>query len=905
MVNNNGGQLAADNFPRFIDGTPVAWNTPVTLDAGPHTASETPQTGYTASAWGGDCAAGGTITLAPGDNKTCTITNDDQAATLQLVKSVNNANHPFGGGAAAADWTLSAAGPTPLSGAGGVASTPVSAGTYTLSEQVTAGSEAITNGYLASAWVCAGGTQDGSQVTLANGQSAVCTITNADQPAEMPLNKLINSSPAPSGVNDPKYAIALYSTPTFGTDYPNTTFGGLPFLAIPPETTLPIPFLGAPLTICELGIAGNIVPGPVGTPFEGMFLAGSYTPFSAFWQTSITVHITSDGGTFGDLDAGNIGPQTSPQTGVSCRSFTVPVTATGGTLSIEFNNIPPAQIIINKTATGGNGTFGFGVTGPSASSRNVNATTPDNGNFIGSITFEVLPGTGYSVVENAYPNGTVAADWTTTSPANCVDAAVASGQTLTCNFTNVKRPKLTVNKVLQPVGAGTFNLQINGTTHATGIGNGGTTNAQYANIGSNTFGETGDTANLSDYEITISGTGCVADSAGSSTGTISLAAGDNLTCTITNKKKSSITIIKDATPQENTFNFTSTGGAPLLASFPLTGSTAGGGNQVSYTGLTTFGTQYSVTEVVDINWALTSFGCVDGANGNAVVGTKNGSTATFTLQPGMNVVCTFVNKKKGHLIIRKVTDPPSDTTTLFGFQTNAGPNFSLTGGGSQDFFVAPDTYHVTETNIPNGWGVSNIVCTLPDGTSVGEKVTGAGGQTNQDPAFNSGDYRVQNIVLGPGQTITCTFTNTLNQARMTGGGSIFNGDSRTSPRVTHGFELHCDPSVLPNNLEINWPSTDGRRQNQFHLEMLNTAVCTDNPSIVPKPPKATTLDTYTGTGTGRYNGTSGYQAQWVFTDAGEPGTSDAAWIKITDPSGITTVLEVFGNLSRGNQQMHQ
>jgi hypothetical protein len=52
------------------------------------TASETPQAGYTPSVWGGDCAADGTITLLPGDDKTCTITNDDQRATLTLVKTV-------------------------------------------------------------------------------------------------------------------------------------------------------------------------------------------------------------------------------------------------------------------------------------------------------------------------------------------------------------------------------------------------------------------------------------------------------------------------------------------------------------------------------------------------------------------------------------------------------------------------------------------------------------------------------------------------------------------------------------------------------------------------------------------------------------------------------------------------
>ena len=60
-------------------------------NAGSYTATET-ATGYTASAWGGDCAANGTVTLALGDSKTCTITNDDLAPKLTLVKTVVNNN---------------------------------------------------------------------------------------------------------------------------------------------------------------------------------------------------------------------------------------------------------------------------------------------------------------------------------------------------------------------------------------------------------------------------------------------------------------------------------------------------------------------------------------------------------------------------------------------------------------------------------------------------------------------------------------------------------------------------------------------------------------------------------------------------------------------------------------------
>jgi hypothetical protein len=95
---------------------------------------------------------------------------------LCLDKVVINDN---GGTAVASNWTLSAAGPTPISGAGGVCD-DVDAGTYTLSES------AGPSGYVTSGlWDCvfADGTtlNDVTQITLDNGESATCTITNDDE----------------------------------------------------------------------------------------------------------------------------------------------------------------------------------------------------------------------------------------------------------------------------------------------------------------------------------------------------------------------------------------------------------------------------------------------------------------------------------------------------------------------------------------------------------------------------------------------------------------------------------------------------------------------------------------------------------------------------------------------------
>ena len=132
-----------------------------------------------------------------------------------------------------------------------------------------------------------------------------------------------------------------------------------------------------------------------------------------------------------------------------------------------------------------------------------------------------------------------------------------------------------------------------------------------------------------------------------------------------------------------------------------------------------------------------------------------------------------------------------------------------------------------------------------------------------------------------------------NHGRMTGGGSVIAGFGR----VTHGFELHCTPDDGANNLEVNWGNG-----NRFHLTSLTSASCTDDAAIVPNPPSAD-FDTFTGAGSGAYNGTAGATVAFTFTDAGEPGKNDTATLTIKD-SNNAVVLTVAGKLNRGNQQAH-
>jgi hypothetical protein len=139
------------------------------------------------------------------------------------------------------------------------------------------------------------------------------------------------------------------------------------------------------------------------------------------------------------------------------------------------------------------------------------------------------------------------------------------------------------------------------------------------------------------------------------------------------------------------------------------------------------------------------------------------------------------------------------------------------------------------------------------------------------------------------------------KGRMTGGGSVF---TDSGMRVTHGFELRCDQTQKPNNLEVNW-HPGGTASSRFHMDELTFAQCHDDPSFEPIPPKAP-FDTYRGAGNGRYNGQPGASAEWTFTDQGEPGTSDRiVTMTIRDAGGNVVLVVNDKQLTKGNHQAHK
>lgn len=147
-----------------------------------------------------------------------------------------------------------------------------------------------------------------------------------------------------------------------------------------------------------------------------------------------------------------------------------------------------------------------------------------------------LVGAGQHTVTETAGAGTSLTDYTVTIGGDC-DASgritLWPGDQATCTVTNRStRPRLTVTKTLLPAGdPGRFDLRIDGLTRTPGAGNGASTGAVALAAGAHLVSEIASAGTrASDYQTEIGGD-CDA------TGHVTLAAGDDKTCTLTNTNK--------------------------------------------------------------------------------------------------------------------------------------------------------------------------------------------------------------------------------------------------------------------------------------------------------------------------------------------------------------------------------
>lgn len=234
---------------------------------------------------------------------------------------------------------------------------------------------------------------------------------------------------------------------------------------------------------------------------------------------------------------------------------------------------------------------------------------------------------------------------------------------------------------------------------------------------------------------------------GTATASIDVAAEETVTCTFVDEQRGSITIVKDALPDDPTsFDFTGDLGAFALEDDGV------GASGTTFTDLLP-GT-YDVTEVVPAGWLLVQIDCVDPDGGSTFV--LDTATATIDLDPGEAVTCTFTDALPATLEIIKNTEP--DDPQDFAFTSDLGP-FTLDDPAVDDADGVPQSITFTDLapfpilvteEVPAGWALSTVVCNDPDGGSSFEPAT-----------------QTLTADLDPGETVSCTFVNVA-----TGGGVV-------------------------------------------------------------------------------------------------------------------------------------
>jgi plastocyanin len=446
--------------------------------------------------------------------------------------------------------------------------------------------------------------------------------------------------------------------------------------------------------------------------------------------------------------------------------------------------VPKGHIIVDKVTnpSADPQSFAFTTTGTNYAGFSLaDATTPND---------QTLDAGIYTVAE------TELTGWDLTS-ATCVSSnadsetpasiSLQAGETVTCTFTNTKKGHLIVQKTTLPTSDPTsFIISASGTGTITGGGAGTVTDVTDKN-----------------YEVTP-GTYSVAetvptgwDKTGDTCQNVTVTAGQTATCLLTNIKRAHIIIAKDAVPNNaQDFTFTNNFGNSNPATFNLDDDADATLSNTRNSEVLA-GT-YTVSEGAVAGWDSTSAICSDSSPISAIV-----------VSAGETVTCTFTNtQQQGHIIVDKITNPSGSLQSFAFTATGIGyTNFNLTDTATpNNQILAPGTYSVAEDPI-SGWTSNGGIC-----------------DNQQTPA---------NITLLAGQTITCTFTNTLQPGHLivqkttlptsdptvftinaSGTGTITGGGAGTvTDAIDQSYEVTAGTYSVSETLPAGWTQTSNTCSN--------------------------------------------------------------------------------------------
>ncbi|MEO6651372.1 MAG: hypothetical protein ABIP17_01785 [Ilumatobacteraceae bacterium] len=521
----------------------------------------------------------------------CTFDNVKRVTSLTLIKEVMNDN---GGRAASTEWTLTANGPTPISGAGGATSdNSFEAGTYNLSES------AGPTGYRLTSVTCdKTGNAQVTSITVAIGEQVTCTFVNDDVAPSLTLRKeVVNDNGGTAQPGDFTLVAGGYdaASPDAGS-YGLSESGPSGYT----QTSLTCSNSTGQVTSVSLGLGETVVctfvnddnrPGltlvkNVVNNNGGTALAGDFTLSAAGYDP-----VSPDAGSY---DLSESGPLGYTQTSLMCSNSTGQVTSVrlglGENVTCTFVNDDDApSLTLIKNVVNNNG--GSAV----AADFTLSAEGYDAGN----------PQTGTYVLSESGPSGYTRVSLTcSNSTGQVTSVTLGLGDDVTCTFVNDDNaPSLTLLKIVTNDNGGTaqpgdFTLVAGGYDAAS------------PDAGSYDLSESGPRGYTQTSLTCSNSTGQVTS--------VTIGLGETVTCTFVNDDDApSLTLVKNVVNNN--------GGTAVAADFTLTAAGYDGSDPQAGT--------YPLSETGPSGYTRVSLTCTN----------STGQVTSITLGLGDDVTCTFVN----------------------------------------------------------------------------------------------------------------------------------------------------------------------------------------------------------------------------------------------------------------------
>ncbi|HEU6444807.1 MAG TPA: hypothetical protein VFL61_07120, partial [Gaiellaceae bacterium] len=318
-----------------------------------------------------------------------------------------------------------------------------------------------------------------------------------------------------------------------------------------PDTGVLEDFAGGSFNVCSKLIVDKVAPSGDQTAFpfavsgpngysDSFQLADADAPHDSGQIKSGTYQVSETPGNPAVWNAPSVACEDQGSNEVAYEDGAVGI-APGATVTCTFTNTKKPQLTVVKKIVGGNGTTdAFDVKVDGATKIDDATSTDPAGTSFGPFSVTA----GAHVVSETLGDGSTAvspSDWSVSFSGDCAangEVSVQNDESKSCTITNSKRPKLKVVKKIEGGDGSTFDIFVGATQVLDDAEDGASNERAYAPGLYSVTENFGDGSSIgSDWTVVFSGD-C------DQNGSVSLAYGDAKTCTITNKRKPKLTVVK-------------------------------------------------------------------------------------------------------------------------------------------------------------------------------------------------------------------------------------------------------------------------------------------------------------------------------------------------------------------------